>query len=194
MSFQTDSKSTVTAIMALHEALYSSSALVLLLSPSLRQSQELFRKLLHAYGAVANKPPSLQESSLRLELPNGSRIVSLPGKEETVRGFSGRDPAGHRRSLPRVGRAVLRRPPNARGLLRSDRLPLHAVWEARLLLRGMDKRPTLAPPQGYGQMSAPASRRSSSRKSAGRSGRIGLPKSTCASSPTRLISSLGMTC
>ena len=82
-------KSTVTAIMALHEALYSNSALVLLLSPSLRQSQELFRKLLHAYGAVANKPPSLQESSLRLELPNGSRIVSLPGKEETVRGFSG---------------------------------------------------------------------------------------------------------
>ena len=82
-------KSTVTAIMALHEALYSANALVLLLSPSLRQSQELFRKLLQAYGAVANKPPSLQESSLRLELPNGSRIVSLPGKEETVRGFSG---------------------------------------------------------------------------------------------------------
>jgi hypothetical protein len=74
-------KSTVTAIMALHEALYSANALVLLLSPSLRQSQELFRKLLQAYGAVANKPPSLQESSLRLELPNGSRIVSLPGKD-----------------------------------------------------------------------------------------------------------------
>jgi hypothetical protein len=82
-------KSTVTAILALHEALYTDNALVLLLSPSLRQSQELFRKLLHAYGAVVNKPPSLQESSLRLELPNGSRIVSLPGKEETVRGFSG---------------------------------------------------------------------------------------------------------
>src|SRR5215208_6469998 len=79
-------------IMALHEALYSANALVLLLSPSLRQSQELFRKLLQAYGAVANKPPSLQESSLRLELPNGSRIVSLPGKEETVRGFSGVTP------------------------------------------------------------------------------------------------------
>jgi hypothetical protein len=33
--------------------------------------------------------PTEQESALRLELTNGSRIVSLPGKEKTVRGFSG---------------------------------------------------------------------------------------------------------
>jgi len=33
-------------------------------------------------------PPSA-ESALRLELDNGSRIVSLPGKEGTVRGYSG---------------------------------------------------------------------------------------------------------
>jgi hypothetical protein len=33
--------------------------------------------------------PSEQESALRLELQNGSRIVSLPGKEETIRGYSG---------------------------------------------------------------------------------------------------------
>jgi hypothetical protein len=31
----------------------------------------------------------LGEPSLRLELENGSRIVSLPGKQDTVRGFSG---------------------------------------------------------------------------------------------------------
>lgn len=31
------------------------------------------------------------ESALRLELRNGSRIVSLPGKEATVRGYSGVD-------------------------------------------------------------------------------------------------------
>ncbi len=29
------------------------------------------------------------ESALRLELPNGSRIVSLPGKEATIRSYSG---------------------------------------------------------------------------------------------------------
>jgi hypothetical protein len=32
--------------------------------------------------------PSTTESALQLELENGSRIASLPGKEETVRGFS----------------------------------------------------------------------------------------------------------
>ena len=81
-------KSTTTSVLALHEALYSPGALVLLLSPSLRQSQELFRKVLATYWAVDTLPTS-SESTLRLELANGSRIVSLPGKEETVRGFSG---------------------------------------------------------------------------------------------------------
>src|ERR671912_1495796 len=82
-------KSTTTAVSALHHALYSDDALVLLLSPSLRQSQELFRKVLRVYSAIQHVPLSSHETSLRLELTNGSRIVSLPGKEETVRGYSG---------------------------------------------------------------------------------------------------------
>src|SRR5215813_12371805 len=36
-------KSTVTSIIALHTAIYQANSLILLLSPSLRQSQELFR-------------------------------------------------------------------------------------------------------------------------------------------------------
>ncbi|MCZ6508512.1 MAG: terminase family protein [Acidobacteria bacterium] len=82
-------KSTVTAALAVHTALYEPGALVLLLSPSLRQSQELFRKALDIYNALANPVPLEAESALRLELENGSRIVSLPGKQQTVRGFSG---------------------------------------------------------------------------------------------------------
>lgn len=82
-------KSTSTAVLALHTALYSAPALVLLLSPSLRQSQELFRKVLDAYGTLDASIPPQQESALRLELTNGSRIVSLPGKEGTIRGYSG---------------------------------------------------------------------------------------------------------
>src|SRR5437868_253966 len=39
-------KSTTTATLALHTALYQPGALVLLLSPSLRQSIELFKKVL----------------------------------------------------------------------------------------------------------------------------------------------------
>jgi hypothetical protein len=82
-------KSTVTALLGVHSALYEPGALVLLLSPSLRQSQELFRKALDTYRALANPVPVEAESALRLELENRSRIVSLPGKEQTVRGFSG---------------------------------------------------------------------------------------------------------
>lgn len=83
-------KSTVSSLLALHEALYRAPALVLLLSPSLRQSGELFKKIAAANDAL--RIPStavVEESALRLELANGSRIVSLPGKEATVRGFSG---------------------------------------------------------------------------------------------------------
>src|SRR5688500_13483424 len=38
-------KSTVTACLALYQALYVPGSLILLLSPSLRQSQELFKKV-----------------------------------------------------------------------------------------------------------------------------------------------------
>ena len=83
-------KSTITALLALHEALYQAPALVLLLSPSLRQSQELYGKVREFYTAVADSQVAVQEeSALRMRLTNSSRIVSLPGKEATVRGYSG---------------------------------------------------------------------------------------------------------
>lgn len=82
-------KSTVTAALAVHTAVYAPGSLVLLLSPSLRQSQELFKKAIGAYRSIGTAPPTVEESTLRLEFANASRIVSLPGKEQTVRGFSG---------------------------------------------------------------------------------------------------------
>lgn len=83
-------KSTTTAVLAAHEALYAPGSLILLLSPSLRQSAELYRKVRAVVATVADDGPKpAEESALRLELTNGSRIVSLPGKEATIRGFSG---------------------------------------------------------------------------------------------------------
>jgi hypothetical protein len=82
-------KSTVVGILAAHTALYDPGSLTLLLSPTQRQSHELFRKALDAYRAIPTAIPIVQESALRLEIENGSRIVALPGKETTVRGFSG---------------------------------------------------------------------------------------------------------
>jgi hypothetical protein len=83
-------KSTISSVLGLHTALYTPDSLVLLLSPSLRQSQELFRKLKDCYNAVACDalPKIIEESALRLEFDNGSRVVALPGSEQTVRGFS----------------------------------------------------------------------------------------------------------
>lgn len=82
-------KSTITAILALHHALNNSGALVLVLSPSLRQSGELFKKVIGFYRDLGKPIPSDIETTLTLQLRNKSRIVSLPGKEQTVRGFSG---------------------------------------------------------------------------------------------------------
>ncbi len=83
-------KSTISSVLGLHTALYTPESLVLLLSPSLRQSQELFRKLKDCFNAVACDalPKIIEESALRLEFDNGSRVVALPGSEQTVRGFS----------------------------------------------------------------------------------------------------------
>lgn len=82
-------KSTVNSVDAVATAMSYASALILLLSPSLRQSQELFRKCLDVYRAVDRRIPAFAESALRLELRNGSRIISLPGTEGTIRGYSG---------------------------------------------------------------------------------------------------------
>src|SRR5262249_11604679 len=82
-------KSLTAAALALREALLRPNAPVLLLSPSLRQSGELFRKAVDLYGALGRPVPASAQSALRLELANGSRLVSLPGDEENVRGFSG---------------------------------------------------------------------------------------------------------
>lgn len=82
-------KSTTTAVMALHQALYEAGSLVLLLSPSLRQSGELYRKVSGFYGDLGKPVPAVQETATTLDLTNGSRIVSLPGTPDTIRGFSG---------------------------------------------------------------------------------------------------------
>ncbi len=84
-------KSSVSAALAAHTAQYEPGSLTLLLSPGLRQSGELFRKVKAFYHALPNAVPVRQESTLQLELVNGSRIIALPGKEATIRGYAGVD-------------------------------------------------------------------------------------------------------
>lgn len=81
-------KSTTTGTLAVHQAVYVPQSLVLMVSPSLRQSGELFRKALTCYRALGRPVEAEAETLMRLELANGSRIISLPGSEDTIRAFS----------------------------------------------------------------------------------------------------------
>ncbi len=82
-------KSTVAAVLALHQALYRPNSLTLLVSPSLRQSSELFRKVTDLRAQLPAQPVLSEDNRLSLAVAGGGRIVSLPGSEATVRGFSG---------------------------------------------------------------------------------------------------------
>lgn len=82
-------KSTTAATLGLHTALYVPGSLVLLISPSLRQSSELFRKVGDQLDRLAVKPRLVEDNKLSFELEGGSRVVSLPSSEGTIRGFSG---------------------------------------------------------------------------------------------------------
>jgi hypothetical protein len=84
-------KSSTAAALALKVALLEPPATVLLLSPTLRQSGELFRdKVLRCYQALGQPVPAVRRpTQLSLELTNGSRIISLPESKAGIRGYSG---------------------------------------------------------------------------------------------------------
>jgi hypothetical protein len=73
---------------ALDMAVGTPGSLTICVSPSQRQSSEWLRGVLALYGKHRDMPPLLSESAHRLELAGGSRILSLPSSEATIRGFS----------------------------------------------------------------------------------------------------------
>jgi hypothetical protein len=80
-------KSTVVALLGLVEALFVAGTKVLLVSRSFRQSAELFRIVTDFYRRLGS-PLKERQTAEELRLSNFSRIVCLPCKEETIRGFS----------------------------------------------------------------------------------------------------------
>ena len=82
-------KSSIVAILALHHALCQDKSMVLIISHTLQQAAETFRKCSAYYRQIAQPVLSITESVHRLELQNGSRIVTLTGQRpESIRGFS----------------------------------------------------------------------------------------------------------
>ena len=81
-------KSTVTAAKAVWEGQRHPGSLVVVLSPSKRQSAEFLRKAAGFVSRLGIRPKGDGDNEVSLAFPNQSRIVGLPGKESTVRGFS----------------------------------------------------------------------------------------------------------
>jgi hypothetical protein len=80
-------KSTVVAMLGLVQAIFEPAAKVLLVSRSHRQSTELFRIVTDFYRQLGS-PMLKRQTAEQLELTNFSRIVCLPCREETIRGYS----------------------------------------------------------------------------------------------------------
>jgi hypothetical protein len=81
-------KTLTAAAAALHEALYRPGALVLIIAPTQRQSAELLRKTRFLLTGHRPAIAITAGTAYLLELGNGSRIISLPATEDTIRGYS----------------------------------------------------------------------------------------------------------
>ena len=81
-------KSTVTAAKAVHHAFHRPASLILVVSPSSRQSGEFLRKTAAFARKLGIRPKGDGDNLISLAFPNGSRIVGLPATEATNRGFS----------------------------------------------------------------------------------------------------------
>ncbi len=84
-------KSSIASLLCFWQALFHERSLCLLVSPSLRQSSENFRKVSDALDFINPKPELEEDNKLTLQFSNGSRIISLPGTQKTVRGFTAPD-------------------------------------------------------------------------------------------------------
>jgi len=81
-------KSTVAGVRTLSHCLTTDGALALVLSPTLRQSQEFARTVVDADRAIGRPVPVVRDSATGIEWANGSRMLSLPDNQRGVVGFS----------------------------------------------------------------------------------------------------------
>jgi hypothetical protein len=78
----------VTAAKALHTAFFREGSLTVVISSTARQSGEFVMKAAHFLPALGIKQRGDGNNRCSLLLPNGSRMVGLPGTEGTIRGYS----------------------------------------------------------------------------------------------------------
>lgn len=82
-------KSTVSAILALHNALYSPGSATLIIAEGERQSKNLLKTIRARYSMLRIGERPIYESRTELQLPSGSFITALPGTSGASRSFAG---------------------------------------------------------------------------------------------------------
>jgi Terminase large subunit, T4likevirus-type, N-terminal len=82
-------KSETTAAKCLHRAMYTERSLVVAIGAAQRQSDEVMAKAHALYNASPAVDLIGRPAERRMRFANGSRFVSLPASEATVRSFSG---------------------------------------------------------------------------------------------------------
>lgn len=81
-------KTQTTSLKALHTALYNPGRDVLIVSPTQRQSDEMLHRVAALYKGMSEQPRLKRDNTSEMGLSNGARVVSLPGSEGGIRGFS----------------------------------------------------------------------------------------------------------
>jgi phage terminase large subunit len=81
-------KSTVVAVLALIEAVRRPGAMVVLLSKTLPQAKELFNMVKEFHARLGSRF-LVKRTVQELRLEGGSRVICLPCKESSIRGYSG---------------------------------------------------------------------------------------------------------
>lgn len=81
-------KTTVCGVKAASVAVFKPGSLTVIISRTQEQAKELLRKTITAYHCMGDPVPVARLQTQFMELTSGSRVLSLPAKEASVRGFS----------------------------------------------------------------------------------------------------------
>jgi len=83
-------KTEASIVKALSVATTEPDSLILIASPSQRQSDEFVLRARKAYGRIKDAPALIGDAARRIEFANGSRLLALPGDNDgdTLRGLA----------------------------------------------------------------------------------------------------------
>lgn len=79
-------KSQETAWDVAHGAVFRPKTNTILIAPTFRQSKEIFGKVIEVFRGVNAK--TVEDNNLSVKLANGSRVITLPGDGDNIRGYT----------------------------------------------------------------------------------------------------------